>query len=180
MSAALLGAAITGASSILKGIGDVAQGRAQDEAAQYNAQRDEQNAILAEQQAAANEQRFRVLALKNQGSITAAYGASGVAATGSVLDVLGESAANAELDALTIRHNGQIKATNLRNDAAMERWKGGIARKLGYFGGASDLLAGAGKQLDTGLYDGGGSSPSFSSVNGSGGGGSRVALRNRG
>jgi hypothetical protein len=160
MDPATIGLMLQGAGTGLNIIGKIAEGKAAEQIAEYNAKVYEQNAILSEQQAAANEQRARVVARKAIGEMRAAYGASGVTLEGSPLDVIGESAAAAEMDALMIRHAGAVKATMFRNEAAMERYKGGVAKTLGYLGGASSLIMGGSKMVDSGLLDAGGSSGS--------------------
>ena len=51
------------------------------------------------------------------------YAASGVSMEGSALDVLEFSAANAELDALTIRYESEMEARSYRKEADLERMR---------------------------------------------------------
>lgn len=136
---------------ILKGLGialpvfgKFQEARAARAAAEYNARMAEMNAIQAEQQAAAEEDRQRRLSYKQLSAMRAGYGAAGVSIEGSPLDVLEESAANAELDALTIRHAGQVRATAFRQEAALERMRGRAEYRAGLLGAASSLLSGVG------------------------------------
>lgn len=143
MAAALpfiqIGAAIIGA------IGSVQQGNAAKSAANYNARVAENNATLARQQAAAQEEQHRRLARRQLGQMRAAYGASGVTMEGSPLDILAQSAKDAELDALNIRYGGELKAQGLESEAVLERYRGESAQRAGYMGAATGLLSGASK-----------------------------------
>lgn len=93
----------------------------------------DQAADQAQQAARENARRQSIEARKRIGLMRANYGASGVAIEGSALDVLEESAANAELDRLTILQGGSIQAGRYR--AA-----GNAAFATGISGAASDLL----------------------------------------
>jgi hypothetical protein len=116
------------AGTALSAAGAIASGRAQAQAAEFNAQ-------AAVNQAAANEaqQRRNAARVLSQGRANVA--ASGIEMDGSPLEVMADSAAAAELDALTIRYGGQVRASQ-------ERMTGGMARSAGYTGAASTLLMG--------------------------------------
>lgn len=126
----------------LKAVGSLKAGKKQKRAADYNAQVSEQQAQQAEYQASVEEKRQRQLASKVIGSARAQVGASGIAASGSALDVLADSAAKAEQDALLIRYGGKVAATNLRNQAQQQRKEGKAAKTAGYVSAASSLLKG--------------------------------------
>lgn len=128
-------------------VGNYYQGQTTGEAADYNATIDTQNAELSIQQAAEQERRQRATAAMHIGSQTAAYGANGVQSDGSPLDALGASAANAELDALTIRHQGEVKSNQYLNQAAFERFRGEAARIGGSIGAAGAGALGASKAM---------------------------------
>lgn len=118
----------------------------------------EYNATVAQQKAQADEatQRRRTNALLS--TARANVGASGIELSGSPLDVIANSAAEAELDALNIRYGGQITAQR-------ERLQGSVARSQSYTAAASSLLQGlssasrAGRKTTTPDTGGGGSSP---------------------
>lgn len=110
---------------------------------EYNAQLAEQNAVLAGQQAAEEERRFRVASRKQLGAMRAAYSASGVELEGTPMDVLAESAYVAELDALTIRRGGEASAAALQSQATLDRLYGRAQQQGGYYSAASELLSGA-------------------------------------
>lgn len=75
----------------------------------------------------------------------AAYGASGVSLEGSPLDVLENSAAEAELDALTIRYKGKVGAMGSESEAATQRARASNAKTEGYYNAGTALLGGANK-----------------------------------
>lgn len=133
------------ASSVMSAAGSIQQGNSAKAAAEYNARVAENNAITARQQAAAQEEQHRRLARRQLGQMRAAYGASGVTMEGSPLDILAQSAKDAELDALNIRYGGELKAQGLESEAVLERYRGKSAQRAGYMGAATGLLSGASK-----------------------------------
>jgi len=129
----LITIAVTAVSAGLAVMSSVQQKKAADNAADQ-----------AKQAARENARRQSVEARKRIGLMRANYGASGVSIEGSPLDVLEESAANAELDRLTILHGGSVEAGRYR--AA-----GKAAFAQGISGAANDLLGGAISAYD--MYD---------------------------
>jgi hypothetical protein len=152
-------------SSIFKAWGSIEQGKAgyasnmsEAYAQEYNAQIADSNAKTVLEQANAKEEaqrrQFHIL----QGKAIAGMAQSGTGLDGSNLDVLEQSATNAELDALTIRYEGQMQNRGLMAQAALGRYQAqGLkanakrAMKAGYIGAAANLLEGASK-----AYQGGG------------------------
>jgi len=125
---------------------------AQAQAAQTNATIARNNASGAQRAANANEEASRRKSAYALSQQRAAIGQSGVAFEGSPLDVLGQSAGNAELDALNIRYQGQLQATNYLNQGLMQEAQAGAAQQsasnaedAGSLGVATSLLSGAGK-----------------------------------
>jgi len=119
------------------------QGQAAEQAANYNANVARQNAIAAKNQAVEDERSFRVQTRQALGDIRSGYAASGVTLEGSPEDVLYQSASNAELDALKIRHGGELKAMGYENSAALSIMEGANARESGYLSAAGMLLQGS-------------------------------------
>lgn len=132
--------AVMAAGAVVSAVGSIYQGQAASAASGYNAQVDESNARASVQQGAEEERRVRVIGRKQQGQIRAAVGASGIQLDGSALDVLQESSANAEADALNARHNGELKASAYQKEAAGERFKSSTSSTAGYLGAASSIL----------------------------------------
>lgn len=109
VTALAVGGAIFGA------IGQVQQLNSASAVANANAQQ----AIIS---ANADEQKQRDQLKRLLGSQQAGYGASGVASdSGSPLDVAADTAAQGEIDALTIRYNGQIRANASRYQASADQ-----------------------------------------------------------
>lgn len=117
--AAVAGASIYG--NQMEAEGKRREANAQANAMSYNAILSEQNAVLAKFQSAEEERRARIMARKQLGDMRASYGASGVTTAGSPTDVLFESAANAELDAMNIKYEGDMAAIRYQADAKLSR-----------------------------------------------------------
>ena len=90
------------------------QGKAENAAAQFNAQ-------SAEQEAAAKADLIRSQAARQIGATRAQIGKSGATTAGTPLMVLAESAANAEIDALNATYTGQRQAALYRAGGANAR-----------------------------------------------------------
>lgn len=122
------------AAGILKG------GSSAKQAGDINAQIAEDNARAAREKASLEVVRNRRLASKALGSVRAAAGGSGIAQSGSVLDVLEESAALAEEDALLIKHSGEAEAVAAINEGTLQRFYGNKKKSASKISAASSLL----------------------------------------
>ena len=138
--------AIAGAA--MSAVGAISQGNAARKSAEYNAAIADRNAVVATQQAAANEEAQRKIDARRMGAARAGYGASGVTSDGSVLDVLGDSIAEAELNALNIRYEGKLAAQGYGDTAASQRAAGKNAQRSGYMQAGASLLTGGSKAYD--------------------------------
>lgn len=98
-------------------------------ASDYNAGVNLLNASQIRAQYSENERRYRYNAAKERGVIKGAVAASGRQMTGSALDLLAEATANQELDALTIRHEGNVAAIAEENNAKLNQLRAASARK---------------------------------------------------
>jgi len=151
ISALLYGASATSATATTLGTlgtalsiaGALSRGNAASAAGDYNAQIARQNAILARQQSAEAERRFRIDSSKRMGAMRAAYSASGVTLEGSPMDVLEESFYTAEMDALTIRQGGRASAAAYKSEAQLSHMQGRAGQQAGYTSAAAELLRGA-------------------------------------
>lgn len=117
-----------------------AEGQKAEAAAQsseYNAQINRYQANAALSQAAEDERRFRIKTSQFLGAQRANLGASGIQKDASALDVLESSASNAELDALTIKHAGQLKAWSYQTGANLDLSKAAAERA----GGQNSMFA---------------------------------------
>lgn len=133
-------AALGGAANVA---GQVMNAQAAKKTADYNASVMEAQAAEVRANTAEQERRFRIGTQKQQGSAVAAAGASGVTLD-SFADSLAESAGNAELDALTMRWQGERQANALDNSAQLERASGRTKRKAGLLGAAGTAFSTAG------------------------------------
>lgn len=104
-------------------------------AAEYNASIALRNVEIAKFQGQIAEEDQAKLATKTLGAARAAYGASGVtAASGSAIDVLAESAANAARDRYMLKFNTDLKVQNFTDQANMENMTANNARASTTFG----------------------------------------------
>lgn len=125
-------------------VGSLAQGAATGAELEFDAAVAEQNAVLAEQDAAFAEGRLRRESGRAISAQAAATGASGIAITGSPLEVMMDTAVQAEIDALNIRRRGEIEAGRFRAQAAFNREAADSAALGGLFGAGASLFTGFG------------------------------------
>jgi len=132
----MIGAAVIGAG------GAVYSAESARQAGKYQSAIAKRNAAIAVQQAEVSEAAARRDARRQIGAIRAGYGAAGVVGSeGTPLDVLEESAAEAELDALTIRYQGSIGAIGQGDEGRLARMRGRSTSTAGYFQAGSALLS---------------------------------------
>jgi hypothetical protein len=117
----------------------------QSNAADYSASVSEQAARAAKDKAQYDENKHREMVRQIISSQNALYGKSGVDMTGSPLLTLEDTAGQGELDALAIRHGGDVEAARQRSAAALAEMKGDSAFTSGLIGAGSSLLTGASK-----------------------------------
>lgn len=99
----------------------------QEDAALYNAQVAGEQQTLAVQTANQQAAAYRVQADQILGTMRASAGASGVVLSGSPLDALKASAANAELNVLTIQHTGALEAWGYENTKNLDTFQASMA-----------------------------------------------------
>lgn len=147
------------ASTAMAALGSIKQGQAQKaqydaqaNAAEYNATVARQNAQVAGAQANAQEEQQRRKFRSVQAEAIAGLAQTGTALDGSNADVLQQSALANELDALTIRYEGQMKSRGLLAQADLDtlsaqasRRAGKDARTAGYLNAGAQLLSGGSK-----------------------------------
>lgn len=147
------------ASTAMAALGSIKQGQAQSASAQAQAQAQEFNATMArnnaqmasEQANAAEEQQRRKFDAL-QGQAIAGIAQSGTGFDGSNADILKQNAISNELDALTIRYQGQNQAKGLMAQADLDQFGAGVSRMnaksamtAAYLNAGSQLLSGASK-----------------------------------
>ena len=132
------------ASAAISAYGAIQQGKAAKAAAEFNANVARQNAEIAREDARMQAQQADRETYLRLGAIRAAQGKSGGAAgEGSVLDVLGDTAAQSELEKQNILYRGELRARGETNTALLEMAQGKQAQKAGYLKAGSELLGGA-------------------------------------
>lgn len=125
----------------LSALGGIQQAQTAKAAGRYNQQIAERNAAIARDQTAAEITRQQRAARRARGAARAAYGASGVTIEGSPLDVLEDSATEAELDTLTLKYRGELRAQGYEQAGDMARFEGDRAARAGWTRAAGTLLS---------------------------------------
>ena len=132
------------AGSVMSAIGAMQQGQAAKSAADYNATIATQNAAIARRNAADKATQADRETYLRLGQIRANQGASGGnAGEGSVLDVIGDVAAQSELERQQIIYQGELQARGFQNDATLETFSGDTKQNASYWKAGSELLSGA-------------------------------------
>lgn len=145
------GAVISAIGMLQQGETAARQGEQAKAAADYNATISAQNAAVARQSAADKARQADRETYLRLGSIRANQGAAGGAAgEGSVLDVLGDVAAQSELERQHIIYSGEMQARGFTNDASLETFSGNTKLEAGrtaqsssYWRAGAELLGGA-------------------------------------
>ena len=128
-TALIAGAALSVAATAASTISEVNQQKASADAANYNAQLAETNAQVAQRSAGQAEDAQRRNARAVLARQRAAAAETGLGFSGSVADVYGDSAKDAELDALRIRYKGLMDASGLRQEGALQKSQAQAANK---------------------------------------------------
>jgi hypothetical protein len=122
----------------------VQQAQAASKANKRNAQIMEQNAVIARNDAAVQAQQIERQNILRLGAIRTAQGkAGGEASEGSVLDVLGDVAAQGELEKQNAIYQGELRARGFSNTASLDNMAADTAKTSGYLKAGSELLGGA-------------------------------------
>jgi len=145
MSAAVALEAIGIGTSLIGGLGG---SNAEKRAAKNNALFNEYQANVVDANAKEQETRYRRLVRRQMGAARAAVGGSGVQMTGSALEVIGDSAAEAELQALTIRYEGKIQAESFMRAARLGVSAGDARAHAMRLSSVGDTLIGTGRLID--------------------------------
>lgn len=148
---------MTVASSAMSAMGAIQQGQAAEAEAQARANALRRDALIKQMQAGVERQQANLREEQQRrqsrgllGKQRAAVAQAGVGFGGSALDVMEDSANKAELDALTIRYEGDIRSRGLLADAEGDRYaaevaivKGKNAKKAAYISAGASILSGA-------------------------------------
>lgn len=132
-----------GGGALFSAIGSIGQGRAAEASANYNAAMARRNAEIVAQQSGAAQQQQQRQAQQRLGAMLASAGASGLAGSTSVSDVLADSARQAEFERQSIAYNYQLKAQGLLSQSDMYTRQGAEAVQAGNMAATSALIQGA-------------------------------------
>jgi hypothetical protein len=115
-------------------------GQSAKDAANYNANALKRQSFAAQQQGLAEMELRRRQGERIIGQQEAAFAKSGVTASGSPLDVIGDTAANIELDSLNAAYEGYLNARGLRQRSKMAQYEGRLAAYQGKMEAVGTLL----------------------------------------
>lgn len=129
------------AAAAMQAVSSIQQSQAARKAAGYQAAMAENNAVAAQQQAAFDESREREKALRVMASQRARAASGGVLAEqGSPLFVNLATGEDAEINALNVRRGGELRANELRSQAALGRYRGAVDEQAATMRAGSSLL----------------------------------------
>jgi hypothetical protein len=134
----------------LQAVGQIFAGDSERRSLNYQADIAQQNAKIAAAQGNAAEEQQRRISRMRLGEQRAAAAQSGFdPSSGSFAELQAESAANAELDALTTRYSSTMQSMSLENEARGLRANAKTANMQGYLN-AAGTLSGAYAKYGTG------------------------------
>lgn len=139
-----LGITATLLGSGLKGIGQITSGYESNLAAQFNAAVLRANEQALTTSSEFDEARMRKAKKRFRSAQQAGYAKAGVKLEGSPIEVLIDSAAEAEIDILINRYNVNMKKIQSGAEAQMQELSGKAAIRQGWLGATSTLLSTAG------------------------------------
>ena len=146
----------------------LSEGKQAKRAEEFNAATMESEARIARQQGGAREEQQRRRAREFMGTQRAAAGQAGVGLGGSIADVLGDSASEAELDALNIRYETNLQALGMENNAAITRWRGKELYRQAKAKAVATVISGSSDYGKSGGFTFGQTGPAGGSSGGSG------------
>ena len=119
-----------------------AQARRDADMARYNAAVARNQASAIRQSASLEEARRRDLTRRTLGRDATRFLSGGVAITGSPVEVLGDRAAQGELDALSVRYGAVLDSQSAESRARLEDWRAEQAVRRGQRAVGTALLSG--------------------------------------
>jgi cell division protein FtsL len=125
--------------------GMYAQGQAQKKMADYNAKIQSQAATSRQQQAAFEADRLRERNRLLAGAQIAGASKSGLDISGSVSDVMNDSAVSGEMNALAAIYKGDVSASQYNASAELSHMQGQAAQEGSYYNAGGTLLSGIGQ-----------------------------------
>lgn len=136
------------AASVLNAVSSIASGNAAARAGQRNGALLDAQAAETRRANVTRENLTRDRSARTLSDQRAALLANGVDPTsGTALIATGQSAQDAEMDALTLRYEGLMQARGQNMEADNARYQGKAAKRQGYIGAAGSLLMAGSKYL---------------------------------
>jgi hypothetical protein len=135
------------AGTMMQAFGQVQAGKAAQQAGDFNAGVDRNQAVAARGRAAFEARKQRDMTRKLLATQRAKFGVAGVGFEGSPLLVMEETAKEAELDARAIEYGGEMEAVGLESRALLSEWEGRTAKKAARTQAFTSLLGGASKMM---------------------------------
>lgn len=129
------------AAGTMKAVGSLVEGQSQAKAYKAEARMADANAQMTYDQTNQREEQVRRESRAALSDQAAAVAQSGTGFTGSNLDVMKQSAANAELDALNTRYQGSVTAVSYKNKAAGLRRAASDSLRAGWLGAGTAALS---------------------------------------
>jgi hypothetical protein len=134
--------ALTLASTAVSAYGQYQQGQQQAQAAEYNAAVARQQAEASREAGKLEAARIRKQKERLTGRQRAMYAKAGVTMEGSPMEVMLDSATDAEMDALITEYNYETQARQAGSQASMSQWRAGVYERTGTQRAGATLLQG--------------------------------------
>lgn len=149
-----VGTAMSAVGAVAGGYAQKSQAEAQAKAAEYNANLTKMQADVERSQSAAREEQQLRRGRQVLGAQRAAIAQAGAGFGGSMADIMEESATAAELDALTMRYEGDLRSKGLLAQAEGDLYGARAARAAGKQAvKAGWISAGASALTGYGMYN---------------------------
>lgn len=139
----LVAGIVAGVGSLITGVAAIQMGNAQAEAYEQTAA---YNARVAQMEATINENRLRREQIRRQARLRASIAGRGITLEGSPLEIMADSAAEAEEEALLVRYMGSQRASQILYEgqtSANFAKSEGVAKGLGAFGQGFGTILGS-------------------------------------
>lgn len=130
------------ASSVLGGGLTLMQGNEQRAILDQNAAMTRRSADVARAAGKEDARQIRYAAYKTAGQQRGAYGKAGLALSGSLLDVMADTAAQYEMDEKKALYNAELQAQGLLYEANMMESQGKMVQRNARIGAVASVLAG--------------------------------------
>jgi hypothetical protein len=151
--------ALSAASAGIGAYSSIQQGKAQEDAAKFNAAVARNNAIASQEQAQFDADRIRNKNRKVLGLQRAALAANGVELTGSAADLMFDSSVQSELEVAAAIYQGKVSAGAQNAQASLYERQGKDARTGSYWSATGTILGGASQGIS--LYSNPNLNPTF-------------------